>query len=104
MTSKIRIATRALGLGLAGSAFFALARDELPDKIYDVKKGLGLLTRNEEEKKQRVVVLGSGWGALSFVQRLDQTKFDVVVVSPRSFFFYTPLLAGVATGTVNFSR
>lgn len=27
--------------------------------------------------------------------------FDVTVVSPRSYFFYTPLLAGTATGTVS---
>jgi len=51
-------------------------------------------------KKPKVVVLGSGWGALSFIQKLDQDKVDLVIISPRSFFFYTPLLAGTATGTV----
>ena len=90
-------------MGLAGSAFFTLARDELPDKVYFFKELLSTKPQAEDEKK-RIVVLGSGWGALSFLQRLDQSKFDVVVVSPRSFFFYTPLLAGVSTGSVNFSR
>mmetsp|Transcript_30920 Transcript_30920/g.100672 ORF Transcript_30920/g.100672 Transcript_30920/m.100672 type:complete len:581 (-) Transcript_30920:91-1833(-) len=47
--------------------------------------------------KQRVVVLGSGWGAVSFVQNLDPALYDVLLLSPRSFFVYTPLLPAVAT-------
>jgi NADH:ubiquinone reductase (non-electrogenic) len=50
--------------------------------------------------RKRVVVLGSGWGALSMVRKLDPMVYDVVIVSPRTYFFYTPLLAGVTTGTV----
>eukprot|EP00928_Gymnodinium_smaydae_P051733 TRINITY_DN3534_c0_g2_i1.p1 TRINITY_DN3534_c0_g2~~TRINITY_DN3534_c0_g2_i1.p1 ORF type:complete len:569 (-),score=72.59 TRINITY_DN3534_c0_g2_i1:326-2032(-) len=50
--------------------------------------------------RKRVVVLGSGWGALSFVRKLDPMRFDVTIVSPRNYFFYTPLLAGVTTSTV----
>jgi len=46
------------------------------------------------------VVLGSGWGALSFVRKLDPMVFDVTIISARPYFFYTPLLAGVTTGTV----
>lgn len=53
--------------------------------------------------KKRVVVLGSGWAALSFIQQLDRDIVDVTVISPRAFFFYTPLLAGTATGTVSAS-
>ncbi len=49
-----------------------------------------------ERRKQRVVVLGTGWGALSFIRHLDPENIDVIVVSPRSFFFYTPLLAGIS--------
>lgn len=52
-------------------------------------------------RKPRVVVLGSGWGALSFIRKLDQDAVDLTIVSPRPFFFYTPLLAGTATGTVS---
>jgi NADH:ubiquinone reductase (non-electrogenic) len=51
-------------------------------------------------RRKKVVVLGSGWGALSFIQQIDESAVDLKVVSPRSFFFYTPLLAGSATGTV----
>ena len=52
------------------------------------------------KKKKKVVVLGSGWGAISFIQQLDLDQVDLTIVSPRSYFFYTPLLAGTATGTV----
>lgn len=51
-------------------------------------------------ERKRVVVCGSGWGALSFARKLDPMLFDVTVLSPRSYFFYTPLLAGVTTGSV----
>lgn len=47
-----------------------------------------------------VVVLGTGWGALSFLRHVDPEDMRVTIVSPRSFFFYTPLLAGTAIGTV----
>jgi len=50
--------------------------------------------------RKRVVVLGSGWAALSFARKLDPMVFDVTIISPRTYFFYTPLLAGVTTGTV----
>jgi hypothetical protein len=51
-------------------------------------------------KLPKVVILGTGWGAISFLQKLSQDDLEVTIVSPRSFFFYTPLLAGTAVGTV----
>ena len=51
--------------------------------------------------KPRIVVLGSGWGAISFMKALDKqtaAKYDVVLLSPRNYFLYTPLLPAVATG------
>lgn len=51
----------------------------------------------------RVVVLGTGWGAHSLVKIIDvsATK-SVTVVSPRNFFFFTPLLSATAVGTIEF--
>merc|ERR1712224_274000 len=40
-------------------------------------------------------------GALSFATKVDTRLCDVTVVSPRPFFFYTPLLCGSTTGTVS---
>ena len=57
-----------------------------------------------DPKKKTIVVLGSGWGAISFIKALDKKRttdmFNVVVVSPRNYFLYTPLLPGVATGAI----
>lgn len=50
--------------------------------------------------KERVVILGSGWGALETVRKLSPAQ-EVVLISPRPHFTYTPLLAGSAVGTVN---
>jgi NADH dehydrogenase FAD-containing subunit len=53
--------------------------------------------------KPRVVVLGSGWGAISFMKALRKDvarKYDIVLLSPRNYFLYTPLLPAVATGTM----
>ena len=54
----------------------------------------------EGEKKKKVVILGSGWGALSVIKHLTPGQFDVTVVSPRNYFLFTPLLPSVTVGTV----
>eukprot|EP00775_Hariotina_reticulata_P009271 gene9271-9436_t len=53
--------------------------------------------------KPRVVVLGSGWASMSMIKALTKEvreKYDVIVVSPRNYFLYTPLLPAVAVGTM----
>ena len=56
----------------------------------------------DQEGRERVVVLGSGWGGYSLARGLDSKKFQVLVVSPRSYFVFTPLLASTSTGTLEF--
>ncbi|KAL4442460.1 hypothetical protein ABPG77_005044 [Micractinium sp. CCAP 211/92] len=57
--------------------------------------------------KTRVVVLGSGWGAVSFIKNLDPEAFgasgpyELVVVSPRNYMLYTPLLPSAVGGVVS---
>lgn len=51
-------------------------------------------------RKKRVVVLGTGWAATSFLKNLDISSYDVQVVSPRNYFAFTPLLPSVTCGTV----
>ncbi|KAG9691446.1 FAD/NAD(P)-binding domain-containing protein, partial [Aureobasidium melanogenum] len=63
------------------------------------------LTRGIESSKgdrERVVVLGSGWAGYTLARDLDPKKYQVVVVSPRSYFVFTPLLASTSTGTLEF--
>lgn len=51
----------------------------------------------------RVVILGTGWGAHSLVKVIDTTAIEsVTVISPRNFFFFTPLLSATAVGTIEF--
>ncbi|CAF1323619.1 unnamed protein product [Rotaria sordida] len=50
--------------------------------------------------KPRIVVLGTGWGAVPFLKHIDSQKYEVVCVSPRNYFLMTPLLPSVSVGTV----
>ncbi|CAF1985082.1 unnamed protein product [Rotaria magnacalcarata] len=50
--------------------------------------------------KPRVVILGTGWGAVPFLKHIDSDKYEVVCVSPRNYFLMTPLLPSVSVGTV----
>jgi len=45
-------------------------------------------------------LLGTGWGSISLLKRLDTENYNVVVISPRNYFLFTPLLPSCTTGTV----
>ncbi|KAK1378867.1 hypothetical protein POM88_025611 [Heracleum sosnowskyi] len=51
-------------------------------------------------RKKKVVVLGTGWAATSFLKNLKNSSYDVQVISPRNYFAFTPLLPSVTCGTV----
>eukprot|EP01128_Nolandella_sp_AFSM9_P004711 TRINITY_DN2157_c1_g1_i1.p1 TRINITY_DN2157_c1_g1~~TRINITY_DN2157_c1_g1_i1.p1 ORF type:complete len:625 (-),score=194.46 TRINITY_DN2157_c1_g1_i1:202-1947(-) len=57
-------------------------------------------TEAEKDEKERVLVLGSGFGALGFVGSLDPKRYDIHVISPRGYFLYTPLLSESIVGGV----
>jgi hypothetical protein len=42
--------------------------------------------------KERIVLLGTGWGGVSLLQEIDCSKFDVTVISPRNHFVFTPMV------------
>lgn len=42
------------------------------------------------------------WSGFVLSRELDQKKFQTVVVSPRSYFVFTPLLASASVGTLEF--
>lgn len=56
----------------------------------------------DKKKKERIVVLGTGWAAMSFLKEIDSDLADVTVISPRNHFVFTPMLAGASVGTVEF--
>ena len=51
--------------------------------------------------RKTLIILGTGWGAVSLLQNLDTTLYNVIVVSPRNYFLFTPLLPSTPVGTVN---
>jgi NADH:ubiquinone reductase (H+-translocating) len=55
-------------------------------------------------KREKVVVLGSGWGGYTFSRKLSNKLYSCTVVSPRSYFVFTPLLIDTTTGNLEFSN
>lgn len=53
-------------------------------------------------KKPQLVILGSGFASFSTLKKIDTTLYDVVVVSPRNHFLFTPLLPSTTVGTIEF--
>lgn len=48
------------------------------------------------------MILGTGWGSYSVLKHIDKKLFDVVVISPRNHFLFTPLLCSTTVGTLEF--
>mmetsp|Transcript_78385 Transcript_78385/g.142702 ORF Transcript_78385/g.142702 Transcript_78385/m.142702 type:complete len:512 (+) Transcript_78385:65-1600(+) len=88
-----------LGGGVLGG--YRLIDLYLNDNVDDIPYAVKGLFSWKPVVRKKVVVLGSGWGASAFVKKLDPSLYDVIVASPRPFFFYTPLLCGSTTGVVS---
>jgi hypothetical protein len=69
--------------------------------IDDFRKGAGP-SYPRSGTKEKVVVLGTGWGAAAFLKGIDTDLYDVTVISPRNYFLFTPMLAGASVGTVEY--
>jgi NADH dehydrogenase FAD-containing subunit len=54
-------------------------------------------------RKERIIVLGTGWGAAALMGRLDPLRYEIVCVSPRNYFLMTPLLPSVTVGEYQLS-
>lgn len=55
-------------------------------------------------KKERVVILGSGWAGYTLSRRLSTKLYSPIIVSPRPYFVFTPLLTDAASGSLDFSN
>lgn len=53
-------------------------------------------------QRKKIVLLGTGWASYSVLKNIDKKKFDVIVVSPRNHFLFTPLLNSTTVGTLEF--
>ncbi|KAJ7254631.1 pyridine nucleotide-disulfide oxidoreductase-domain-containing protein [Mycena haematopus] len=91
--TAVKVANRTFWLSLlagVGSFYYVTKKDRTP----------GVQLPRDPEKKT-IVVLGSGWGATSFLNTLDTKDYNVVVISPKNYFLFTPLLPSVAVGTLS---
>lgn len=61
-------------------------------------------TTKSDSKQERVVILGSGWGGYTISRRLSPKSFSPIIISPRSYFVFTPLLTDTASGSLDFSN
>ena len=57
--------------------------------------------------RQNLVILGTGWGSYSVLRNLKKRKhlrnqYNIIVISPRNHFLFTPLLASTTVGTLEF--
>ncbi|KAJ7653331.1 pyridine nucleotide-disulfide oxidoreductase-domain-containing protein [Mycena polygramma] len=93
LRTVVKVANRTFWVSLLagiGSFYYITQKDRTP----------GPQLPHDPEKKT-IVVLGSGWGATSFLNTLDTADYNVVVISPRNYFLFTPLLPSVAAGTLS---
>lgn len=54
------------------------------------------------EKKETLLILGTGFAAFSLVKAVDIERYQIVVVAPRNHFLFTPLLPSTTVGTIEF--
>lgn len=54
--------------------------------------------------RERILILGSGWGGFVLSRSLSPAKYDITVVSPHPNFVFTPLLSDATVGTLEFSH
>ncbi|EMR09859.1 hypothetical protein PNEG_02040 [Pneumocystis murina B123] len=55
-----------------------------------------------DPNKKTIVILGSGWGSISLLKNIKSDDYNIIVVSPRNYFLFTPFLASCTTGTTEF--
>uniref|UniRef100_A0A7R9UDT3 FAD/NAD(P)-binding domain-containing protein n=1 Tax=Pinguiococcus pyrenoidosus TaxID=172671 RepID=A0A7R9UDT3_9STRA len=76
-------------------------RSTVVDFLEDAESKAAKPGPKPKAERPKVVVLGTGWASHSLLKGIDaQKKFNVVVISPRNYFLFTPMLAGAAVGTV----
>ena len=55
--------------------------------------------RNKKQKP-KLVILGSGWGSVALLKKLNIHDYHVTVVSPVNYFLFTPMLPSATVGTL----
>ncbi|KAJ3025853.1 UNVERIFIED_CONTAM: NADH:ubiquinone oxidoreductase [Siphonaria sp. JEL0065] len=85
-TKRVLKASAALGLIVFSWTIYE-SRHPLPQFEWD-------------HTKKTIAILGTGWGSTSLLKDLDTDNYNVVLISPRAYFLFTPLLPSSTVGTV----
>lgn len=56
--------------------------------------------RRSAKHKPKLVVLGTGWGAVALIKSLKPEDYHVTVISPSNQFLFTPMLPSATVGTL----
>ncbi|KAL3480920.1 pyridine nucleotide-disulfide oxidoreductase-domain-containing protein [Aspergillus californicus] len=67
-------------------------------------RALNTNIQHSHHGKERVVILGSGWAGYTLSRKISPKRFTPMVISPRSYFLFTPLLTSTAGGDLDFSH
>ncbi|KAK2755090.1 NADH:ubiquinone oxidoreductase [Arachnomyces sp. PD_36] len=86
-TYRLLILSMLGGVGMLGYSIYDLRHPDEQSK--------------SDPNKKTLVILGSGWGSISLLKKLDTSNYNVVVISPRNYFLFTPLLPSCTTGTID---
>lgn len=54
------------------------------------------------KRQGRLLILGSGWAGFKFLNTINDSEYDVALLSPRNYHVFTPMLASSAVGTTEF--
>ncbi|KOS21187.1 External alternative NADH-ubiquinone oxidoreductase [Escovopsis weberi] len=76
-------------LGLIGYTGYTIYQDRHPEEQFQ-----------PDPSKKTLVILGTGWGSVALLKKLKTENYNVVIVSPRNYFLFTPLLPSCTTGTI----
>ena len=90
-----RVAPALATVGVGAWATITTVNDDWDDYTYRFQTAA-----DPDQPKEKIVILGSGWAGLNALRKCAGPNKDVVIVSPRPHFLYTPLLAGSAVGTI----
>lgn len=55
-----------------------------------------------QKHKPKLVILGTGWGSVAMLKKLQPDDYHVVVISPSNHFLFTPMLPSATVGTLEF--
>jgi len=109
---------RTVTVGIAASSAYHIASAESSPQTSDARKHTSVTSSSSPSSSEtiplqtplvnppvtgrtRLVVVGTGWASVSFLQNLTpKDDVDVTVISPRPYFLYSPLLPAAATGSI----